>query len=187
MVRAGEKAGDKATLCPALSVRERARKVVSVRAERVVTTKLLLAVPMVTVAVTLWPRVLLEVTRTATVCPLATVEPVNAAPLTSREPLVTRMGTAMSMPLTVMALLVTAVDGATPLRGAKLNELGVVSAAVTVMVTVSVAEAPRASVTVRVNTRSALAVRPVGAVKVAVAILALVRGTVGEPEVCRQA
>ena len=55
------------------------------------------------------------------------------------------------------------------------------------MVTVSVAEAPRASVTVSVNTSSALAVRPVGAVKVAVAILALVRATVGEPEVCRQA
>ena len=58
--------------------------------------------------------------------------------------------------------------------------------AVTVMVTVSEAGAPRLSVTVSANSRTASAASWVGAVKVAVAVLALVRSTIGEPLVWLQ-
>ena len=54
------------------------------------------------------------------------------------------------------------------------------------MVTVAEPAAPRASVTVSWKTRAALFTSWVGAVKVAVAVAAPDRDTVGEPEVCRQ-
>ena len=152
---------------------------------RVVTTKLALAVPMVTVAVTLCPKVLLDVTLTATVCPLLMVLPLKAAPSTISAPLVTLMLTPALMPLTVMVLLVTSVAGSTLLRAVKLKLFGVVSGAGMVIVTVSAAEAPRASVTVSSKTRFELLTSPVGAVKLGVAVLAPVRVTLA-PEVCRQ-
>ena len=60
------------------------------------------------------------------------------------------------------------------------------SPAVTVIVTVSVPDSPLASVTVSVKTRLALFTSCVGAVKLAEARLALVRLTLGVPDVCRQ-
>ena len=54
------------------------------------------------------------------------------------------------------------------------------------MVTVAVPVAFDWSVTVRVNTSTALAASWMGAVKDAASVLALVRSTVGEPEVCCQ-
>ena len=54
--------------------------------------------------------------------------------------------------------------------------------AVTVMVTLSETARPWGSVTVSWKTRLALFTSWVGALKLAAAVLALVRGTVGEPE-----
>ena len=96
-------------------------------------------------------------TVTATVCPLATVAPLKVLPSTIKEPpLLTVMDAAASMPLTVMASLVTAVPGATPVLAVKVNASGVVSAASMVMVTVSVPlKSP--SLTVNVNVSVVLA------------------------------
>ena len=58
--------------------------------------------------------------------------------------------------------------------------------AVTVIATVSVSDSPRASVTVSSKTRLALFTSCVGAVKLAEARFALVRLTLGVPDVCDQ-
>ena len=136
------KAGFSATLPPLLSASVRALKVASTPAERVVTTKLALTPPMFTVAVTLPPRVVLEVTLTATVCPLRMELPLNAAPSTISAPLLTLMLARTLMSLIVTVLLVTTVPGATPLRAVKAKLAGVVSAAATARLKVSAARSP---------------------------------------------
>ena len=91
------------------------------------------------------------------------------------------MDAAALIPLTVMALLVTVDPGSPPVCAGKVNTSGVVSAALMVMETVSVSfKLP--SLTVNSNVSDVLALR-FGAVNEAVALLASVRGTVGEPAV----
>ena len=97
----------------------------------VVTEKSALTPPMVTVAVVVVLNALLAVTLTATVCPLATVEPVKSLPSTTNVPPLTEMDAAASIPLTVMALLVTVAPSSAPVCAGKVNTSGVVSGVVT--------------------------------------------------------
>ena len=95
----------------------------------VVTEKSALTPPMVTVAVVVVRKALLEVTLTATVCALVIVAPVKSLPSTTRVPPVTEMGAAPLRPLMVTALLVIVVLGITPFCAVNVNASGVVSAA----------------------------------------------------------
>ena len=93
----------------------------------------------------------------------------KALPSTTKLPPVTLIDTAASIPLTVIAALETSAPGSIPVCSVKLNASGVVSAALTVMVTVAVVlKLP--SLTVDSNVKAS-ASRRAGAVKVGAATL----------------
>ena len=94
----------------------------------VVTEKFALTPPMVTVAVVVARKALLEVTLTATVCALVIVAPVKSLPSTTKVPPVTEMGAAPLRPLMVTVLLVIVVLGITPFCAVNVNASGAVSA-----------------------------------------------------------